>query len=526
MAFTSHIFLFYFLPALLLVYYAVPGRFLAARNVLLLAAGYVFYAWASPWFAALLLGLTVVNYLLSRLIAGCHAYARVGMSPSMDQTRRSGTRLALLLTACGVALDLVALGFFKYTGFFVYPVNHLIALAGVETLPVLKILLPVGISFYTFKLISHLVDTYRDSSWRGRPALALDSDIQGRDALATEELPSITWRGQARSLLDFACYVSFFPQLLSGPIQRYGTIDRKSDPVPTFADQLTTREHTLDKFSWGVALFMLGFAKKVLLANTVAQIADTVFAAQSPSTLDAWFGALAYTFQLYFDFSAYSEMAIGIGLMLGFQCPRNFDAPYLADSFSDFWRRWHISLSSWLRDYLYIPLGGNRAGAGRTYLNLMIVFLLCGLWHGAGWTFIVWGSWHGLWLVVERALGKRSFYAVLPASVQVLATFLLVTVGWVIFRAETLAEAGRLLAVMFVPTAAQGGSTLLSAIIYTRGHLFIMALCAMLVFQPVQGFDWTRRLDWPRVLVPAGLFVLSLMTLFAQSFRSFLYFQF
>lgn len=509
MAFTSHIFLFYFLPALLLVYYVVPGRFLAVRNVLLLAAGYVFYAWVNPWFAALLLGLTVVNYILSRCIAVLEV-----------------RRMRLLLTACAVTLDLAVLGLFKYAGFFEHILNSLVALAGVSALPALKIILPVGISFYTFKLISHLVDTYRDSSWRGRPALALGSNVQGRDALATEEPPLTSWRGEARSLLDFACYVSFFPQLLSGPIQRYGTIDRKSEPVPTFADQLMAREHTLDKFSWGVALFMLGFAKKVLLANTVAQVADAVFAAQSPGTLDAWFGALAYSFQLYFDFSAYSEMAIGIGLMLGFECPRNFDAPYLADSFSDFWRRWHISLSSWLRDYLYIPLGGNRTGAGRTYLNLMIVFLLCGLWHGAGWTFLVWGAWHGFWLVVERALGKKPFYAALPASAQVLATFLLVTVGWVIFRAETLAEAGRLLAVMFVPTAAQGGSTLLAAMIYTRGHLLIMALCAMLVFQPVQGFDWTRRLGWPRVLVPASLFALSLMMFFAQSFRSFLYFQF
>jgi len=219
-------------------------------------------------------------------------------------------------------------------------------------------------------------------------------------------------------------------------------------------------------------------------------------------------------------------MAIGIGLMLGLECPRNFDAPYLADSFGDFWRRWHISLSSWLRDYLYIPLGGSRTGAGRTYLNLMIVFLLCGLWHGAGWTFLVWGAWHGFWLVAERAFGKKPFYAALPASAQVLATFFLVTVGWVIFRAETLAEAGRLLTVMLVPTAAQGGSTLLAAVIYTRGHLLLMALCAVLVFQPVQGFDWTRRLDWSRILLPAGLFALSLLTLFAQSFRSFLYFQF
>jgi alginate O-acetyltransferase complex protein AlgI len=499
MAFTSHIFLFYFLPVLLLLYYVVPGRFLVGRNILLLAAGYMFYAWVSPWFAALLFGLTVVNYALACFIAA---------------GERKRTRL--LLTTFAIALDLAVLGFFKYAGFFQGNLNSLAASAGLNALPALQVVLPVGISFYTFKLISHVVDSYRDENI-------------GRMGPIGPIGPTLTpgARGDAvRSLLDFACYVSFFPQLLSGPIQRYGTIDRKSEPVPTFAGQLAGRTHTLDKFSWGVALFMLGFAKKVLLANAVAQIADAVFAAESPSTLDAWFGAFAYTFQLYFDFSAYSEMAIGIGLMLGFECPRNFAAPCRADSFGDFWRRWHISLSSWLRDYLYIPLGGNRAGAGRTYVNLMVVFLLCGLWHGAGWTFIVWGAWHGFWLVVERAFGRKPLYARLPAPAQIAATFLLVTVGWVIFQAETLTEAGRMLAIMFTPTAAQGGSILLAGVIYTRGYLITMALCALLVFQPVQGFDWTRRLDWFRVLLQAVLFALSLMTIFAQSFRSFLYFQF
>jgi len=479
MVFTSHIFLFYFLPVLLLLYYLVPGRCLVGRNVLLLVAGYVFYAWLNPWFALLLLGITAINHLLTRL---------------MEVSGGRGGRV--LLAALAVTVDLTALGFFKYIVFVEENLNRLLPLAGRETLPMLKILLPVGISFYTFKAISHVVDVYRGQT------------------------PS------RRSMLDFACYLSFFPQLLSGPIQRYGTVDLKSEHVPAFADQIASREHTLDKFSWGVALFMLGFAKKILLANVVAEVADTVFAAGAPGTVDAWFGALAYCFQLYFDFSAYSEMAIGLGLMLGFECPRNFDGPYLADSFGTFWRRWHISLSSWLRDYLYIPLGGNRAGVGRTYANLMIVFLLCGLWHGAGWTFIVWGAWHGLWLVIERALGRRPFYTALPAFLRVAATFVLITMGWVLFRSETLSDAWRLLAIMFTPTAAQGGSVLLSAILYTRGHLLIMALCALLVFQPVQGFDWTRRLTKGKVLLLVILFAVSMMTIFAQSFRSFLYFQF
>ena len=398
MAFTSHIFLFYFLPAFVLLYWLVPRRWLAARNVVLLAAGYVFYAWVDRRFAILLLGTTVINYVLSRFIAATGA-----------------ARKRLFLTGLAVAVDLAMLGFFKYAVFVETNLSSVLSLFGCDALPILRIVLPVGISFYTFKIISHVVDVHRGQS------------------------------PPARSLLDFACYVSFFPQLLSGPIQRYGTTDRKSEPVATFSDQLAAREHTLDKFAQGVALFVLGFAKKILLANAVAQVADAVFAAASPGTWDVWFGALAYSFQLYFDFSAYSEMAIGVGLMCGFECPRNFDAPYRAESFTTFWRRWHISLSSWLRDYLYIPLGGSRSGVGRTYANLMIVFLLCGLWHGAGWTFLLWGAWHGLWLIMERIqkrgpMGPAGSMGPVLLWVSRLTTFLSVTMGWVIFRAATLSD--------------------------------------------------------------------------------------
>ncbi|HNS20648.1 MAG TPA: MBOAT family protein [Sedimentisphaerales bacterium] len=484
MAFTSHIFLFYFLPVFLLLHGLVPRRWPRVRNVVLLAAGCVFYAWADWRFAALLLGMTLANYVLSRVVAA-----------TRGQTAR------LLWTGCAIVMGLAILGFFKYTGFVEENLNRILLWAGHDALPVFRVLLPVGISFYTFKIVGYVVDVYR-----GRPP--------------------------ARSLLDFACYVSFLPQLLSGPIQRYNTVDPKAEPTPTFADHLAGREHTLDKFSRGVALFIVGFAKKILLANAAGQVADAVFSAASPGTLDAWFGTIAYSFQLYFDFSAYSEMAIGIGLMLGFECPRNFDAPYRASSVADFWRRWHISLSSWLRDYLYVPLGGSRAGVARTYANLMIVFLLCGLWHGAGWTFIVWGAWHGLWLIVERvrrgmgSIGRIGPMGPIGLCASRLATFALVTLGWVVFRATDLSEAGRMLAILFWPQAAEGGSTLLSALIYTRGHLILMALCSLLVFQPVQGFDWVRRLTWLKVLILIVLFAVSVMTMFSQSFRSFLYFQF
>ena len=478
MAFTSHIFMFYFLPLLLVLYYLLPGKFILLRNVFLILASYVFYVWLNPWFAVLLFGVSLIHYLLSILMA-----------------RSKSNRSKLPIMTISVIVNLGVLGFFKYFVFLQENLNYVLRAFGSEVLPVLKVAWLVGVSFYTFKILSYMIDVYR-----GAPP--------------------------AHSFFDFACYVSFFPQILSGPIQRYGTIDAKSQQVPTFAEQLVCRTHSLDKFSYGAALFILGFAKKILLANIVARVADAVFAAEAPGSLDVWFGAAAYTFQLYFDFSAYSEMAIGLGLMFGFECPRNFNASYLADSISDFWRRWHISLSSWFRDYLYIPLGGNRKGIGRSYINLVIVFLLCGLWHGANWTFIIWGTYHGILLVIERFLGRKTLYYALPRQVQVLVTFLLIMVGWVLFRSATISDAWRYLSIMFTPSKAQGGSILLGSEIYTQGRVLTMVICAFLVFQPLQAFDWAKTITWPKALMLIVLFCVSIMIMFAQSFSSFLYFQF
>lgn len=331
MVFTSHIFIFYFLPAVLLGYYllAVVGRHgsTAWRNRFLLAASYVFYGWWNPWFVFLMLFATAVNYACGHIIA-----------TTPDDPRR---RRAALVAS--VVVSLSTLGFFKYFMFVETNLNHVLGILGAGALPVLEITLPVGISFYIFQSMTYSIDLYRGQS------------------------------PPARSFFDFACFVSLFPQLIAGPIVRYNTI----------AGQLVQRTHALDKFASGVALFILGFAKKILLANMVGSIADSVFNAQTPYVLDAWFGITAYAFQIYFDFSAYSDMAIGLGRMLGFEFPRNFNAPYLSASITEFWRRWHISLSTFLRDYLYVPLGGNRKGPRRTYLNLAIVMLLGGLWHGA-----------------------------------------------------------------------------------------------------------------------------------------------
>ncbi|RJP33290.1 MAG: MBOAT family protein [Candidatus Omnitrophota bacterium] len=466
MVFTSHIFIFYFLPFVLLVYYGLP----AGRNLFLLIASYAFYGWWNPWFVFLMLLATTVNYICGGIIAR-----------SADDERR---RYAALVVSVAVSLSM--LGFFKYFMFFQDNLNHLLALFGADSLSILQVTLPIGISFYIFQSISYTVDVYRGES------------------------PPV------RNFFDFACFVALFPQLIAGPIVRYNTI----------ADQLVNRTHTLEKFTSGVALFIVGFAKKLFLANMIGQAADAVFNAETRGTMDAWFGVTAYAFQIYFDFSAYSDMAIGLGRMLGFEFPRNFNAPYLADSITEFWRRWHISLSTFLRDYLYIPLGGNRIGVHRTYVNLTIVMLLGGLWHGASWVFVIWGGYHGLLLAYERWRGKDSVYARLPRPVRVFITFVLVLFSWVLFRCVTLDNAVQFFQAMFGFSGAQGGATLLGAEIYTQGNFLMMILCAALAFQPLQAFDWVKQITWPKVMALIVLFCFSLMALFAQSFNPFLYFQF
>ena len=466
MVFTSQIFVFYFLPAVLAAYYLLPGK----RNVFLLAASYVFYGWWNPRFVLLMLLVTAANYVCGEVIAG---------SPDRPHRRRAA------LTA-SVIISLGTLAFFKYFVFLQVNLNGALTFFGSEPFSVWHVVLPVGISFYVFQSLSYTVDVYRGQS------------------------PPV------RSFFDFACFVALFPQLIAGPIVRYNTV----------ADQLVSRTHTLDKFSSGAALFILGFAKKVLLANMIGPVADAVFEARSPGMLDAWFGVTAYAFQIYFDFSAYSDMAIGLGRMLGFEFPRNFNGPYRAESITDFWRRWHISLSTFLRDYLYIPLGGNRLGPRRTYVNLALVMLLGGLWHGAQWTFIVWGAYHGLLLILERRLGKQPIYARLPRPVRIAITFVLVLFAWVLFRSTDIEGAGQYFAAMFGLAEPGGGSLLLPAEIYTRGTLLIMATCALFSFGRLQAFDWVERLTWPKAIILTVLFYYSLMTMFVQSFNPFLYFQF
>jgi alginate O-acetyltransferase complex protein AlgI len=469
MVFTSHFFVFYFLPAVLAVYYALPRR-TAWRNAWLLAASIVFYGWWNPWFVWLMLGVSAVNYACGLAMA----------APGASERRRRAA------VAAAVTISLGLLVLFKYAGFLQVNANRLLALAGAPGVRVWEIILPVGISFYTFQALSYAVDVYR------------------RDA------------PPARSFADFACYIALFPQMIAGPIVRYSDV----------AQQLRERDHRPERFATGVALFILGFAKKVLLANPLGPVADAAFGAQALSAPAAWLGLAAYALQIYFDFSGYSDMAVGLGRMFGFEFMRNFNAPYHADSITDFWRRWHISLSTFLRDYLYVPLGGNRRGVRRTYANLAIVMLLGGLWHGANWTFIAWGAYHGALLIAERWAGRKPFYQQMPRLTRVGLTFLLVLFSWVWFRADTLGDALAYFGALFGGGRGDGSTALLLAQMAAPGKLLALAAAGLLVLAPRQAHEWASELTWPKVAVLAPAFAWALAALFTQTFNPFLYFQF
>ena len=390
MVFSSPLFLFGFLPALFAVYFAVPARYRSVRNFVLLAFSLGFYACGEPKFVFVMLASIALNY-------GC------GLLTARENTRRLGVWLAAV---CGIGL----LVWFKYTGFLLTSANSFLGLS----LPVPEITLPIGISFFTFQGLSYVLDV-------------------ARGTVAAQKNP-----------LHVALYVSLFPQLIAGPIVRYETI----------AEEIMVRRETIDEMAAGIRRFCIGLAKKMILANAMAAAADEVFAVSAEYlTWDlAWVGAIAYTFQIYFDFSAYSDMAIGLGRMLGFHFLENFNYPYISRSVTEFWRRWHISLSTWFRDYVYIPLGGNRVGAKRHLVNIMAVWLLTGIWHGANWTFLCWGLYFGVLLLVEKFfLGK--YLKRLPAALSMLYAFALAVIGWVIFRADTLAMAGEFIAAMFTPSA-------------------------------------------------------------------------
>lgn len=474
MVFSSLIFLFLFLPLFLAVYYIVPKSW---RSPVILVGGCIFYAWWRVDFLLLIMGITFWNYVIADRI----------VKAVEELPRRRWMQL-------GVAGNLVTLGIFKYFNFGVDSLNAVLEASGMNTIEALKFILPIGISFHIFQCISFLIDIYRGEAH------------------------------PPKKLRDFLAFMTLFPQLIAGPVLRYKDLE----------DQFTSRTHTPEKFAQGAYRFMTGFAKKVLIADTVAPLVDKTFALEDPTMADAWLGALAYTVQLYFDFSGYSDMAIGLGMMMGFRFIENFNFPYISRSITELWRRWHISLSTWLRDYLYIPLGGNRKGTRRTYINLFLTMLLGGLWHGANWTFIIWGAWHGGILAIERfvnSLKKESAEVAAPLKnfALMIFTFLLVILGWVMFRAENVGQALKFYQAMFAG-AANGLSEEISWQV-TGAATTALIIGYILIFgMPLLEKKFSldikeTRSRWIHTGA-IGLFVIAVVKLGAQSYSPFLYFQF
>ena len=471
MVFSSIAFLFYFLPVFLLIYYLVPAKW---ENPTLLLASLVFYAYGAPGFLPVFIVMMVLNWLLTN---------RMHLSPTPKRKK--------WLLAASVALNLAVLGYFKYMNFFVDNLNALLQLTNHNLIAFNRIALPIGISFFTFQSITYTVDVFRG------------------DAVPLKRCT------------DYMLYISMFPQLIAGPIVRFNSI----------AAQIRERQIPMEDRVNGFCRFMIGLGKKVLIANPLAMLADPIFAMsyQDISTATAWIGILAYTFQIYFDFSGYSDMAIGLGKMLGFRFPENFDAPYTSLSVSEFWRRWHITLGAFMKSYLYIPLGGNRKGVARTYLNLVVVFLLSGFWHGASWNFVMWGAFHGAFLILDRLFMLKTLDRLGKIPAMAL-TFFAVSAGWVLFRTETLGGALQFYQAMF---AFRSGASLP----WQPQHLFLV-LAALISFAPATTIgqkamqklfaDHYTSKSLTVIIVFLLLIILPLAvgSLASNNFNPFIYFRF
>ena len=468
MVFSSNVFLMAFLPVTLLFYFLIPQKFIKIRNAVLLAASLFFYGWGEPKYILVMLGSVLFNYFLALFLA-----------------KSSSSRIPLLVLS--VAGNLGILGFFKYTDFLIDTVNGVLG----GGLSPLNIALPIGISFYTFQTMSYVIDVYR-----GKVKVQKD-------------------------LLVFASYVTLFPQLIAGPIVRYSDVEL----------QLTSRSSSIDQIADGIRRFIIGFGKKVLLANQVFVIWKELSVMDELSAASAWLGAAAFTFQIYFDFSGYSDMAIGLGKILGFDYLENFNYPYISQSITEFWRRWHMSLSSWFKEYVYVPLGGNRKGLKRQIFNIAVVWALTGLWHGASWNFVAWGMYFGLILIIEKLWLLRKLEAI-PKAAGHIYSLILIVIGWVIFAIDDLGQVAEYIGMML----GSSGSAFDNAFFYfiqTRWILFAGCVIGSTPLPAAFGRWITGKLDEYTAI--AGLaetgFLLAVMTisvafLVSGSYNPFLYFRF
>ena len=468
MVFSSIVFLFTFLPVVLAVYFLVPRKL---KNLVLLLGSLVFYAWGEPVYIFLMIFSIIFNYICGLDIAR-----------NLNDPQKAKRSLIF-----NVAVNLLILGFFKYEGFLLDSINAVLPV----DIPYRALSLPIGISFYTFQILSYIIDVYRG-----------EVEVQ-------------------KNILNFAVYVTMFPQLIAGPIVQYSDIDR----------QLQEREESWDKFGEGVLYFIRGLSKKALLANAIGLVFDEVFALRTGqiSTISAWLGCAAYTFQIYFDFSGYSDMAIGLGKMFGFEFKMNFFYPYTSKSITEFWRRWHISLGTWFREYVYIPLGGNRVTKMKHIRNIMIVWMLTGLWHGAAWNFVAWGLYYGILLLIEKYL-LSPFLEKLPAIVRHIYSMILVMVGWVFFFSESLGGAVTYLKLMI----GMGGNGFIDReafyLLKTNMVLWVIVIIASMSVGHKRYVRLIYNEGKPRIVlncaVYAVLFLLCVAYLVTESYNPFLYFRF
>lgn len=472
MVFSSNIFLIFFLPIFLIFYFASPKSW---RNVVLLLFSLVFYAYGAPDFIALLVGSCVANFYLVKMMYG-----------TSNQLAKK------LYCAAAIIISLGLLIYYKYANFFIENINVLLSACGAHTITFAKVLLPIGISFFTFQSITYVIDTYRGNNY------------------------------PMKRLHDYVLYIMMFPQLIAGPIVRYCDIEQ----------EIRERKYDISEAMQGFYRFIIGLSKKILISDVIGIQVDAVLSGDI-AMLDsgtAWITIIGYTMQLYFDFSGYSDMAIGLGKIMGFHFPENFDNPYNSSSITEFWRRWHITLGSFMRNYLYIPLGGNRCSKSRMYFNLWIVFLLSGFWHGANWNFLIWGAYHGIWLVLER-MGLKNFYDKIGKIPSVIITFLIVMIGWVFFRIESFSEAITFISKMFSFDFGTLSSCYDSQFITTLAVALMFSFLCLLPFgKKIQDFVFYTKYNKTQHIVVwlIALFLLffNLGSLNAVGFSPFIYFRF